>query len=200
MGLVKKQLFNKKHNGYNIPISKMEKTVFMKIKRILPVLAAMMLMLSACTKDKPAGSKEAEGAPTQIIPTATPTPTPEVLSPEDLAAIEKDKEFGEKIQTVMYMVPHGQVDGLFVHEDGECIDYMRSIVGQRIELTAESADTNLFYRYIAYTLGVSSLSELSDQISFSRSDGKIYFTFTHDFDNPERHVVIEMDGDKVVVE
>ena len=172
----------------------------MNMKRVIPITLVTALALSACTKngagEDPAGSTEA----IQIIPTATPTPTPEVLSPEDLAAIEKDKEFGERIQTVMYMVPHGQVDGLFVHEDGESIDYMRSIVGERIELTAQSTDTNLFYRYIAYALGVSSLSELSDQIEFSKSDGKIYFTFTHDFDNPERHVVIELDGDKAIIE
>ena len=174
----------------------------MNIKRLIMISAVTALALGACTGKDDGGSTD-KGEQTVTVlttPTPSPTPTPVPLTPEELAALEKDREYCTWIQTVLYMAPHSEVDGLFVHMDPESLDYMNSIVGERIELTAQETDKNLFYRYIAFTLDVSSFSELSERLEFKRSSGRIFFTLTYPFDDPRRTFVVEVEDTDIRLE
>ena len=169
----------------------------MKFKRIISLILASALVLCACSKggDKPSGETvviDGDNSAVELSPAENnvPTATPTIAEPPN----EKDIEYANWIQTVLLMAPHSEVDGLFVHMDPESLEYLAGIVGERIELTAQDTEQNLFYRYIAFTLGVSSFSELSEKIDSPRASGKIYFTLTYSFDDPRRRMVVEFDG------
>lgn len=174
----------------------------MKLKRLIAILSVTAVALSGCTGKDDGGDTDKGDKPVTVLttPTPSPTPTPIPLTPEELAALEKDREYCTWIQTVLYMAPHSEVDGLFVHMDPESLDYMNSIVGERIELTAQEADKNLFYRYIAFTLDVSSFSELSERLEFKRGSRKIFFTLTYPFDDPRRTMVVEVEDTDIRLE
>ncbi len=165
----------------------------MKLKRMIPLLLAALLSLSACSKDDKAGSKDTAQATPTTKPSPTATPTP--IEPDS----EEDIELAKYIQSILYMAPHSEVDGLFVHQDPDSMEYLSEIVGQRIDLTAEPVDKNLFYRYIAFTMDVSSFSELSDKLLTKRATGKIYFTFTYPFTDARRDVIVEVDGTDIAI-
>ena len=165
----------------------------MKIRRIIPVLLIALLALTACTKNDKAGSKEAAEATPTTKPSPTATPTP--IEPDS----EEDIALAKYIQSILYMAPHSEVDGLFVHQDPDSMEYLSEIVGTRVELTAAAVDENLFYRYIAFTMGVSSFSELSDRLETKRATGKIYFTFTYPFTDARRDVIVEVDGTDIAI-
>lgn len=164
----------------------------MNLKRVICLTLTAALALSGCSKSGTGKNGDAvvldgDSEAVELMPTVPP-PTP--TEPPN----EKDIAYAKWIQTVLYMAPHSEVDGLFVHMDPESMEYLTGIVGERVELTAEPVDKNLFYRYIAFTLGVSSFTELADKIDSQRSTGKIYFTLTYPFDDPRRTIEVEFDG------
>ncbi len=171
----------------------------MNKKHVTAIISAFAIAISGCTDNKP----DPVDAPIVVTPTETSKPVteetvPDIALPEE-EENENDHAYAEWIHTVLLMAPHSEVDGLFVHMDPESLEYLSSIVGERIELTAEDVNKNLFYRYIAFTLGVSSFSELSDKIESPRASGKIFFTFTYSFDDPRRRIKLEFEGTKTIL-
>ena len=171
----------------------------MNKKHVTAILSIITIALAGCTKDTPEPVPDVISVtPTESVAPVTAEPVPETVLPEE-EENENDHAYAEWIHTVLLMAPHSEVDGLFVHMDPESLEYLSSIIGERIELTAEDVNKNLFYRYIAFTLGVSSFSELSEKIESPGASGKIFFTFTYSFDDPRRRIKLEFEGTKTIL-